>query len=118
MTKVNNYAPHKSRISSEALADFIRAPITGDLSEVPGIGDSAILALSEVEVDTTFALMGKYLMLKQKDVEPIEHAERFYLWLKSIGINSHRCAIVTSISEKMNITFVGIYDPDSYEEEE
>ena len=39
------YHPEKSRISDSALADFLRAPITGDLLEVPGIGNPSAKAL-------------------------------------------------------------------------
>jgi hypothetical protein len=115
-TKTTEYFPSKSRTSDSSLIDFIKEPITEELLKVPGIGKATKLILSEIGVDTTYALLGKYLSLKQLNVEPVEHAERFYLWLKSIGVNSHRCAIVHAISEKMNISFPGIYNEDIYEE--
>jgi len=93
----------------------LRAPITGDLLEVPGIGEASAKALRDAGISTTFALIGKYLTLKEEGVGPIEHADRFYFWLKSIGTAAgHRAGVVHCIAEKMNITFVGIYDSESY----
>ncbi len=84
--------------------------------QVPGIGEASAKALRAAGVSTTFGLIGKYLSLKEEGVGPIEHADRFYFWLKSIGTASgHRAGVVHSIAEKMNITFVGIYDSDAYE---
>ena len=70
-------------------------------------------------VGTTFALIGKYLSLKDSDeVGPIELADRFYYWLKSVVPTNakYRSGIVRSICEKVNITFPGLYDADAYEE--
>lgn len=30
-------------------------------------------------------MIGKFLSIKDEDVEPVEHAERFFLWLDHIG---------------------------------
>jgi hypothetical protein len=61
-------------------------------------------------------LIAKYLSFKDEGVGPVEHTDRFYFWLKSIGTpGGFRAGIVHSIAEKMNVTFVGIYDPDAYE---
>ena len=54
---------------------------------------------------------------------PVELADRFYFWLKSVVPKNagFRAGIVRSIAEKVNITFPGIYDGDAYgdaEEEE
>lgn len=84
--------------------------------QVPGIGEKSEEALRAAGISTTFGLIGKYLMLKEEGVGPVEHADRFYYWLKSIGTSpGHRAGVVHSIAEKMNITFVGIYDVDAYE---
>ncbi len=97
------------------MGDFIRAPISGKLEEVPGIGPANIKIFNENGIFTTFQLIGKYLSLKDSDVEPIEHADRFYFWLKSLKAPSgYRAAIVHSIAEKMNVTFPGIYDSSAY----
>lgn len=64
----DGYDPQKSRVAEDALADFLRAPLTGDLTEVPGIGPAAVTKLADGEegdrVENTFQLIGKFLMLK------------------------------------------------------
>lgn len=83
---------------------------------MPGIGPASIGMLKEHGVSTTFGLIGKFLMLKEEGVGPIEHVDRFYYWLKSTGTNAGwRAGTVHAIAEKMNITYVGIYDADAYE---
>ena len=53
-------------------------------------------------------------MLKEKDVESVEHCDRFWYWLKDIGINSNRSGIVRAIAEKMDTIFPSIYDGACY----
>ncbi|KAJ1439127.1 hypothetical protein B484DRAFT_444215 [Ochromonadaceae sp. CCMP2298] len=116
MADTDGFHPEKSKVNEDTLSDFIRAPINGTLTEVPGIGAATVKIMAEHEITTTYALIGKYLSLKQEGVEPIEHADRFYYWLKSIGTPAgFRAGIVHAIGEKMNSLFVGIYDVDMYE---
>ena len=66
----DGYDPQKSRVAEDTLADFLRAPLTGDLTVVPGIGKAAVTKLSDAAGDgdeavtNTFQLIGKFLMLK------------------------------------------------------
>lgn len=63
-------------------------------------------------------MIAKYLSFRDSEVGPVEHADRFYYWLKSIGTpGGFRAGIVHSIAEKMNVTFIGIYDPAAYDED-
>lgn len=110
------YHPQKSRASEQAISDFLLAKTTGDLLEVPGISPESAEALKRNGVSTTFGLFGKYLMLKEEKVDPIEHAHSFYYWLRSVGtVVGNRASIVHAVSSKMNLTFPGIYDPDAYD---
>jgi len=86
--------------------------ITGDLTEVPGIGPKAAETLANGEGDdkitNTYQLFGKFLMLKGPDeegrkVESFEHTEKFWYFLKSRGIASHRSAIVKAIAGKARV---------------
>ena len=97
--KAEGYDPKRSRVSDSTLADFLRAPLTGDLQEVPGIGKAAEEKLrtgndyDEEPITNTYQLIGKFLMLKGPDedgikVESIEHVEKFWHWLKNRGISS------------------------------
>lgn len=109
------FDPARSRVSPHSLAEFIRAPLQGKLSEVPGVGQATERALRNAGVSTTFQLVGQYLMLKEEGVGPVEHADRFYYWLSSLGSPAgFRAGVVQCIAEKMNVTFPGIYDPSAY----
>ena len=64
------------------MADFIRGTVTGDVTEVPGIGPAAAKKLAcgegDEKVTNTYQLIGKFLMLKGPDeddnkVESMEH---------------------------------------------
>jgi hypothetical protein len=76
-------------------------------------------------VTNTYQLFGVYLTMKGFDDttnEPIcsyEHNERFWQWLETKGIVSHRSAIVKAIAEKSaNFYDANAYDLDDEEEEE
>lgn len=117
MASSSSFDPAKSRVSENALADFIRSPLTGDLQEIPGIGAASVRALQKCGIQSSFALIGKYLMLKDTvEVTPIEHAERFYLWLGNVKDypSGFRAGTVHAICEKCNIMMPGIYDATAY----
>mgnify|MGYP003594935021 CR=1 FL=1 len=112
---VEAYHPEKSRISDSALAEFIRAPITGELSEVPGIGPATVKVLTEAGVETTFALIGVFLTLKNADTETVEHMDQCYYWPLSLStVTGYRAGICQAIAEKTNTMFPNIYDRDVY----
>ncbi len=72
--------------------------------------------MNENGITTTYQLIAKYLSFKDARVGPIEHADRFYYWLKSIKTpGGHRAGIVHAIGEKLNTMFNGIYDVNAYE---
>mmetsp|Transcript_11790 Transcript_11790/g.15340 ORF Transcript_11790/g.15340 Transcript_11790/m.15340 type:complete len:125 (+) Transcript_11790:90-464(+) len=114
------YDPQRSQVNETQLANFLRSSITGNIEEVPGVGASAKQKLAEGEdsIETTYQLIAKYLSLKGENVDCIEHCERFWLWLKSQGINSYRSGIVLSIAEKVNTMMPGIYDGALYEQDD
>jgi len=109
------YDPNRSQVGEDKLRDFIQRPITGDLSEVPGVGPKAIERLRENDITTTYQLIGKYLSLKAENVQPAEHCDRFWYFLQGIHIDSHRAGIVQCIALKVDAMFPGIYDPALYE---
>lgn len=110
------------------MAEFQRGKLSGDLSEVPGIGPAAIKKLAEAENDddkitNTFQLIGRFLMLKGPDVdgnkvETREHMQKFWYFLQETGISSHRSGIVRCIAEKVNGMMPGIYDASQYDEDD
>ncbi|KAG5180527.1 hypothetical protein JKP88DRAFT_185579 [Tribonema minus] len=124
MAEEAGYDPKRSKVTDEKLAEFIRQPITGELTEVPGIGPAAVKKLAAGEgsnkVANTYQLIGKFLSLKGGDdsgktIQTIEHCDRFWYWLKEMGISSYRSGIVNAIAEKCNTWIPGIYDEDQYD---
>lgn len=120
--QAERYDPKKSRVSDDTLVDFLRAQLTGDLTEIPGIGPAAVEKLAEGDADeqvtNSFQLVGKFLLLKGPDVdghkvESVEHMDRFWHWLASRGVSSYRSGIVNAVAEKMNTMMPGIYDADA-----
>mmetsp|Transcript_71741 Transcript_71741/g.199046 ORF Transcript_71741/g.199046 Transcript_71741/m.199046 type:complete len:117 (+) Transcript_71741:45-395(+) len=110
------FHPNKSRVDEEKLGDFIRAQITGELQEVPGIGEKTEQVLREHGITTTWQLLAKYLSLKGEDVQAVEHNDRFYYWLKDTGTAAgYRAGVVHAIASKMDSAFSGLYDADVYE---
>lgn len=45
--------------------------------------------------------------LLRKQVDTVEHCDKFWYWLQSKGINSNRSAIVNAIAEKVNTWIPG-----------
>ncbi|KAH7491938.1 hypothetical protein PRIC1_002591 [Phytophthora ramorum] len=123
----DGYDPQKSRVAEDTLADFLRAPLTGDLTEVPGIGKAAVTKLGSSEdgedvVSNTFQLIGKFLMLKENSddnddgvIDCAAHCDAFWFWLKSKGITAYRSGIVMAIAEKVNTLLPGIYDAGEFQ---
>ena len=105
--------------------EFLHSNITGELTEVPGIGPAAKAALARHEDETeritnTYQLIGKFLMLKGPDrgdekVDSIEHNDKFWYFLKSRGVSAYRSGIVQCIARKCGSFMPGIYDPTLYE---
>lgn len=95
--------------------------ITGDLSEVPGIGQSAITMLKNYTspITTTYQLIGTYLNLKQlneddKITDPLVHNDAMWFLLKRVGISAHRSAIVKALALKAATWMPNIYDANEY----
>jgi len=63
MADASGYDPKRSRVSDSTMAEFLRGTVTGDITEVPGIGPSAAKKLADGELDdsvsNTFQLIGK-----------------------------------------------------------
>jgi hypothetical protein len=102
------------------VAEFITRPITGDLSEVPGIDEDVKITLQYKGIDTTHAIIGKYLMFKTPKACGIKVGEDFADWLSHVTRCSIKMAriIARSIGERANVSFPGVYEPLSYDDED
>jgi len=89
--------------SQDQIAEFLRAEVTGDLKEVPGLGSLSIQALRTGKacdkITNTFELIGKYLML---DANP----DKFCAFLKTKGVSQRR-VVTDAISEKCGLLLPG-----------
>lgn len=115
------YHPNNSRVADDTLANFLRAPITGDLLDVPGIGPRAKEILASQDngmqpITNTYQLIGLFLALKRDNMDCKEHCDQMWAWLQHKGINAYRSGIVMSIAEKCNTMMPGIYDASCFAE--
>ncbi|GBG26083.1 Hypothetical Protein FCC1311_023032 [Hondaea fermentalgiana] len=109
---------NRSMVNEDALAAFLASPITGNITEVPGIGDGAkrLLARSfgnESSVTTTYQLIGKFLTLRKAGMSQQDHLDAMWHWLKDRNINAFRSGIVLCVAEKCNLMIPGIYSADA-----
>jgi hypothetical protein len=119
-TQIDKYNPIGLRVSDDALVTFLRTPLSGDLTEIPGLGASTaqVLARGTDPVTTSHQLIGVYLTMRSADLDTLEvismaqHCDRFWNWLKLKGVNSYRNEIVSCVAEKANTMMPGLYDPD------
>uniref|UniRef100_A0A7S2FFP3 Uncharacterized protein n=1 Tax=Florenciella parvula TaxID=236787 RepID=A0A7S2FFP3_9STRA len=115
MAAADGFNPSKTKINDDTLADWLKNKIEMDLEVVPGVGPATANKLRDAGVDNTHALIGKFLMLKDADVQT--HMDAFYNWLAEIGISAHRNTIVLSVAEKVDIFMPGTYDASLYADE-
>ena len=108
------FHPDATKKSNDAISNFVGSPLSGDLAQVPGVGDSCISTLKRAGIENLYQLIAKYLSFKEDGIECVEHHEAFYVWLKEIGVTAHRATITNSIGEKMNLVFPGIFDSSYY----
>eukprot|EP01041_Mallomonas_annulata_P001630 gene1630-3161_t len=114
-----SYDPGNSTTTREGFEAWMASPITGDILEVPGIDGRNKELLSfpgekEDGVGSTFELFGKFLLFKTPGISTAEHCNRFWFWLKSKGVVSHRSAIVQACAERLETMMPGIYDREVY----
>ena len=110
------FNPSNTTTTGATRATWLRASITGDITEVPGIGPASAEKLSRAGVTSTHGLVGKFLAMTDAGVSPVEHCERFYLYLQSVGVNAKRADVVQSIAEKVDAWMPGTYDEKAYED--
>ena len=95
--------------------DSFRAnALSGDITEVPGIGKAAAARLQEEGIHNTYQLLGHYMKLSEvatseEDGEPSIDTymlnQQFWHFLKGAQITAHRSAIVKAVSDKVAASF-------------
>jgi len=96
------YHPERSQVKDGTMADWLIAPVTGSLLEVPGIGPATVKVLQENGVTTTYQLFGKFLSFKDEG--------SWYLWilLFSLTISDYEFARLSYICFDRHIVSLSI----------
>lgn len=112
------FDPNRSQVQDDKLAEFLTAPVSEDLTTVPGIGPGAAGKLASGEgddkIETTHQLIGKFLAFRSPGVTCAEQCDAMWYYLQAQGIAAHRAGIVLCIAEKVNIMIPGTYDPSQF----
>lgn len=108
------YDPHRSQTNELVLDKFINSPLSGELLNVPGVKEYSKRILIENGIESSYALLGKFLSFKdnKKDDKSIQdNCDEFFYFLSSIGTSpGYRSSIVQAIALKANQMIPGIYD--------
>lgn len=93
-------------LSSDQLIDWVRAPVSGELTQIPGVGARSKAALQEEGINTTFQLFGKFLSMKDVGVSPVELVDNFFGFINSVmPQNKYKHSVVRAIAEKIDLMF-------------
>lgn len=114
---------NKSRVSQNALAEFLSDEIQENIQSVPGIGPEAARILStacegEPPIDTTHQLIGRFLTLRGPGMTPVQHTNAFWYYLKMRGVNRYRSGVVHAIAEKVNLMIPGTFSIEALQEDD
>ena len=118
---MSEFNPNKgSKVSDDALQQFTFNNLSGDLSEIPGVGPSTVVIFKNADITTTFQLIGKFLSFKGEGVDSIEHCDAFFNYIKGgLKVPPANCPkIVHCIASLMNLKFDGLYDAEKLAVEE
>jgi hypothetical protein len=112
----------KSRISQNALAEFLADEVREDITSVPGIGkDTACILSSECQnespIETTHQLIGRFLTLRGPEMTAVQHTNAFWYYLKMRGVNRYRSGIVHAVAEKVNLMIPGTFSLEALQED-
>ena len=113
------YDPTRTYLGKDRIAEFLMAPLTGDLTEVPGVGPKTAAKLAEEEhgsVRNTYQLLGKFLEMREVNDTCVTHCTRFMHWLKLKGLTKHKTSVTTCVAEKVSTWIPIMYDPSAFAE--
>jgi hypothetical protein len=65
-TQLPTTVPQLNQQIPDSVLEFIRAPLTGDLSDVPGIGQGVIIKLrtGRIKIYNTVELLGHFIVMR------------------------------------------------------
>jgi hypothetical protein len=74
---------------SVMITTWIASDVTGDLQQVPFVGDKTVECLERAGIETSFQLLGAFLLLRKtpRHDATTETSEAFAEWLVDIGVH-------------------------------
>jgi len=106
MSSTATYDVSASRLTDEQLMIWMQTTLDGDLRQIPGVGEKTVEGLNAAGIQTSYQLLGKYLSLREPEVDQQEHLSRFLTFLVDAGCaKGYVQSQVQAISERMNVGF-------------
>mmetsp|Transcript_27877 Transcript_27877/g.54896 ORF Transcript_27877/g.54896 Transcript_27877/m.54896 type:complete len:220 (+) Transcript_27877:52-711(+) len=75
----------KKDLKQETMDKFLKAPLTGKLTEIPGVGDAAAKAFDAKGIKTSWQLCGQFLMNQNGFVDTLKGCDVPKAWLNTIA---------------------------------
>jgi predicted flap endonuclease-1-like 5' DNA nuclease len=98
-----NFNPNKSRITDDQMMAWVEKEVTGNLDEVPGLGEKSVTKMGAAGIVTTWQLFGKFLLLREADMSPVDHCDAFWSFLEECDTPSgYRSGVVLAVQEKLS----------------
>ncbi len=110
------YDRAKSKVSEKKLAEFIMSDLREDLTLVPGIGPKTEEQLNDAGINTSFALVGKFLMCRKEGDNKQATCDRFVQFLAELKIGGFRSGITTCILDKISTLMPALFEEDEDDE--
>ena len=130
LLQASGYDPNRSKVSDNAMSDWLNGGIKMDIQSVPGIGPKAAQSLEKKGVTITQHLIAKYMSLATTEerentdgeMEPMVDVyvtnQQFWHFLQDAGVNAARSGIVDAINRKVAQMDPAFVDNNDYAEEE
>jgi predicted flap endonuclease-1-like 5' DNA nuclease len=98
-----NFNPNKSRVTDDQMMAWLDKDVSGNLLEVPGIGDTSVEIMATCGITTTWQLFGKFLLVREADMTPLDHCDAFWDFLEDCETPpGYRSGVVAAIQEKLS----------------
>jgi len=92
------------------ITNFIVSPVTGELTEVPGVTPFCKEILNAFGIRSTYQLLARYMACVDPNASSRDIVKSFTEWLESITYPKNLIPIcVKVVGEKLNVSFPGIY---------
>ena len=104
----DQYDPSSSRITEERMQEWRETQLSGNVDEIPYVGEATVPALSSNGMGTTWQVLGKFFSYFDEDHNMLAAANRLKAALADAGTpGAHRDSVVTAVAEK-------VYDGERY----